>query len=310
MTSLGKLILTVWLFVVLILNSSYTASLASYLTGQQLSPTIQDIESLRASNYPIGHLDGSFVRHYLIYELRIDESRLVSLSKAENYVDFLRNGTIGAVVDETPYIYMLMSEHCGEFKIVSRQFYRGGFGFLFAKGSSVVPEMTSAVLNITQNKTEWDTIRSRWFGPYSPSSHSCNDEGGNISQVQGGSNNGQLSPRSFWGLFVLSTAMYCALVSAYFGNKFCKGRLIRPKVVNVQPAPEMRPLPTIQLEALNSNISRSQRHTDTNTASSSHSVNHHRMANTTSAFHSVQRSYTASGSHSAHHQQRKRSHSA
>ncbi|KAJ0949421.1 putative solute-binding protein family 3/ domain of MltF [Helianthus annuus] len=45
-SSLGRLVLSIWLFVVLIVTSSYTASLSSILTVQQLSSPIQGIDSL------------------------------------------------------------------------------------------------------------------------------------------------------------------------------------------------------------------------------------------------------------------------
>ncbi|KAH9314148.1 hypothetical protein KI387_022775, partial [Taxus chinensis] len=250
MTSLGKLILIIWLFVVLILNSSYTASLASILTVQQLSPTIRDIETLRSSNVAVGHLTGSFVEAYLTDELKIDKSRLVSLVKPEDYVIPLRNGSIGAIVDETPYIHMVMSKHCGEFATVGRAFYRGGFGFLFAKGSPVVGEMTSAVLNLTQNRTELEEIRSKWFGPQSSSS--CVD-------ADGGGGSGQLSLRTFWGLFVITTTIYCLFITAYAGLKFYKSRQINTRVQDVQsnPIPPATPLVAIELGPLNSNLSSS-----------------------------------------------------
>ncbi|XP_059065434.1 glutamate receptor 3.2 [Cryptomeria japonica] len=248
MTSLGKVILIIWLFVVLILNSSYTASLASYLAVQELSSPIRDMESLRVSNASIGHMVGSFVKHYLTQELKIEERRLVALKRPEDYVQLLRIGKIGAVVDETPYISMLMSHHCGEFDIVGRPFYRGGFGFLFAKGSPVLPEMTSAVLNITQNKTELENIRSRWFGPYSSSSsQSCNGESTSNLHEREGSDIEQLSPRSFWGLFIILSVTYFALVSFHFGKKFYEGRLTSQRVADVQSKPTESPLPAVQL---------------------------------------------------------------
>lgn len=40
-STLGRAVLIIWLFVVLIVTSSYTASLTSILTVQQLFPTIQ-----------------------------------------------------------------------------------------------------------------------------------------------------------------------------------------------------------------------------------------------------------------------------
>jgi ionotropic glutamate receptor len=65
-STLGRLVLIIWLFVVLILNSSYTASLTSILTVEQLSYSIKGIESLITSNDPIGYQRGSFAENYLI----------------------------------------------------------------------------------------------------------------------------------------------------------------------------------------------------------------------------------------------------
>jgi ionotropic glutamate receptor len=53
-------VLLIWLFVVLILNSSYIASLTSILIVQQLSYSVKGIESLTISNDPIGYLRGSY----------------------------------------------------------------------------------------------------------------------------------------------------------------------------------------------------------------------------------------------------------
>ncbi|GLJ35310.1 hypothetical protein SUGI_0710270 [Cryptomeria japonica] len=275
MTSLGKVILIIWLFVVLVLNSSYTASLASILTVQQLSPTIRDIESLRANNASIGHLNGSFVRDYLINELKIDERRLLPLVNPEDYVNSLRNETIGSVVDETPYINMLMSQHCGEFEIVSRPFYKGGFGFLFAKGFPVVGEMTSAVLKIIQNKTELDKLRRHWFGRYS--SDPCNNDNGGISEEDTVDDGGKLSPRRFWGLFVISSALYCVIMSAHVGQKYYKKRLVSTRVENVPSPPPDSPLPATEFIPANSDPSRSsgQFHTNNNNTTSN-GVRHRR----------------------------------
>ncbi|KAB1221982.1 Glutamate receptor 2.5 [Morella rubra] len=54
-----RVVVIVWLFVVLILSSSYTASLSSMLTLQRLERGI-DIESLKSSNSPVGCDGDSF----------------------------------------------------------------------------------------------------------------------------------------------------------------------------------------------------------------------------------------------------------
>ncbi|KAF5949305.1 hypothetical protein HYC85_011298 [Camellia sinensis] len=80
-STLGCLVLILWLFVVLIINSSYTASLTSILTVQQLMSNIQGINSLISSTNSIGVQDESFACNYLIEELNIAESRIKTLKK-------------------------------------------------------------------------------------------------------------------------------------------------------------------------------------------------------------------------------------
>ncbi|KAI5577950.1 hypothetical protein BDE02_09G149200 [Populus trichocarpa] len=128
-STLGRLVLIIWLFVVLIINSSYTASLTSILTVQQLSSTIKGIDSLITSNAQIGFQVGSFAENYLNEELSIAKTRLVPLGSPEEYADALKNGTVAAVVDERPYVDLFLSEHC-EFSIIGQEFTRSGWGFV------------------------------------------------------------------------------------------------------------------------------------------------------------------------------------
>lgn len=128
-STLGRGVLVIWLFVVLIINSSYTASLTSILTVQQLSSPIQGIETLITSNEPIGFQVGSFAENYLSEELNIAKSRLVALGSPVEYADALEKGRVAAVVDERPYVELFLSNHC-KFSIVGQQFTRSGWGFV------------------------------------------------------------------------------------------------------------------------------------------------------------------------------------
>lgn len=132
MSALGRLVLIIWLFVVLIINSSYTASLTSILTVQHLSSPIKGIESLLNNNDPIGYQVGSFAEHYLT-ELNISESRLIPLGSPEEYAKALQNGPekggVAAVVDERPYVELFLSRHC-DFRIVGQEFTKSGWGFV------------------------------------------------------------------------------------------------------------------------------------------------------------------------------------
>lgn len=129
MSTLGRLVLFIWLFVVLIINSSYTASLTSILTVQQLSSPIKGIESLITSNERIGFQVGSFAENYLKEELNIAKSRLVALGSPEAYADALERKTVAAVVDERPYIDVFLSTFC-RFQVVGQEFTKSGWGFV------------------------------------------------------------------------------------------------------------------------------------------------------------------------------------
>ena len=133
MSTLGRLVLIIWLFVVLIINSSYTASLTSILTVQQLSSPIKGIESLITSDEPVGYQVGSFAEHYLSEELNISRSRLVALGSPEEYASALKlgpeKGGVAAVVDERPYIELFLSSQC-TFRIVGQEFTKSGWGFV------------------------------------------------------------------------------------------------------------------------------------------------------------------------------------
>lgn len=133
MSTLGRIVVIIWLFVVLIINSSYTASLTSILTVQQLSSNINGIDSLKAGNEPIGYQVGSFTAQYLVDDIGISPSRLVPLGSPDEYTKALQlgpnNGGVAAIVDERPYVEIFLSTQCS-FRIVGQEFTRSGWGFV------------------------------------------------------------------------------------------------------------------------------------------------------------------------------------
>lgn len=134
MSTLGRLVLIIWLFVVLIINSSYTASLTSILTVQHLSSPIKGIESLKNSDEPIGYQVGSFAEHYLSEELGISKSRLIPLGSPQAYAQALQLGPkkvggVAAVVDERLYVEVFLSSQC-KFRVIGQEFTKSGWGFV------------------------------------------------------------------------------------------------------------------------------------------------------------------------------------
>lgn len=194
LSTLGRIVMMVWLFLLMVITSSYTASLTSFLTVQQLSSPINGIDSLIASNEPIGYQVGSFAQSYLINCLNVHPSRLVSLGSPEAYEAALqlepKNGGVAAIVDELPYVEIFLSKTSG-FGIVGQSFTRSGWGFAFPRDSPLVVDMSSAILNLSENG-ELQQIHKNWF-----CKANC------VAQTSVSSDPNQLHVSNFWGLFLV-----------------------------------------------------------------------------------------------------------
>ncbi|XP_015065010.1 glutamate receptor 3.6 isoform X1 [Solanum pennellii] len=211
-STFGRIVLLIWLFVVLIINSSYTASLTSILTVQKLSSPITGIESLVNTKEPIGYQWGSFARNYLIQELRIDESRLVPLNLPEDYAKALKDGPsrggVAAVVDERAYMELFLSSRC-QFSILGQEFTKNGWGFAFPRDSPLAVDMSTAILKLSENG-ELQRIHDKWL-----SGIACTSQNTKL-EVD------RLQLKSFSGLFFLcGLACFLALL-IYFVMLACQ----------------------------------------------------------------------------------------
>ncbi|XP_071691380.1 glutamate receptor 3.2-like isoform X2 [Rutidosis leptorrhynchoides] len=186
-STLGRMVLFIWLFVVLIINSSYTASLTSILTVQQLSSPIRGIESLITTNERIGFQVGSFAENYLMEELNIRKSRLVALGSPQEYAEKLEAGVVAAIVDERPYIDLFLSNNC-RFQVVGQEFTKSGWGFAFPRDSPLAVDMSTAILTLSENG-ELQRIHDYWLKRKTCSPQSSDSD--------------QLQLESFWGLFLI-----------------------------------------------------------------------------------------------------------
>lgn len=153
-STLGRFVLIIWLFVVLIITSSYTASLTSILTVQQLSTGITGIDSLVSSSLPIGYQAGKFTKRYLTENFNVPLSRLVPLNSIQEYADALnrgpKNGGVAAIVDEKPYIDIFLSNYCS-FRIVGEEFTKEGWGFAFQRDSPLAADLSTAILQLSES---------------------------------------------------------------------------------------------------------------------------------------------------------------
>ncbi|OAY62998.1 Glutamate receptor 3.1 [Ananas comosus] len=206
-STLGRAVLLIWLFVVLIIQSSYTASLTSILTVQQLSSPIKGIYSLIAGDEPIGFQVGSFAENYMVEELGISRSRLKPLGSPQEYANALElgpeNGGVAAVVDERPYIELFLAKEC-RFSIIGSEFTKSGWGFVFPRDSPLAVDMSTAILRLSENG-DLQRIHDKWL-----TNEACRSETNEIDSER-------LHLRSFWGLFLIcGVACFVALAIHFF----------------------------------------------------------------------------------------------
>jgi ionotropic glutamate receptor len=216
-SSLARGVIIIWLFVVLILQSSYTANLTAILTLKQLQPTIQDVESLKSSGAFVGYQDGSFVDDYLVDQLGMDRTKLKSYSSSQEYADALSNKSVAAIFDELPYICVFLSEKNG-FTIVGPTYRTGGLGFAFPKRSPFVSDISLSVLEISEGSagSESQNIRKKYFN-----NTDCSNAGPPETS-------NRLNMESFWGLFLITGTASATGLLIYLGRlvyKYVRHRL-------------------------------------------------------------------------------------
>ncbi|XP_038900846.1 glutamate receptor 3.4-like [Benincasa hispida] len=229
-STLGRLVLIIWLFVVLIINSSYTASLTSILTVQQLTSKIEGIDSLISNTDAIGVQEGSFALNYLINELNIAASRIIKLKNQEEYIDALKrgsgNGGVAAIVDELPYVELFLAGTNCIFRTVGQEFTKSGWGFAFQRDSPLAVDLSTAILQLSENG-DLQKIHDKWL-PRTECSMSLNQVDVN-----------QLSLSSFWGLFLIcGIACFIALSIFFFRVLFQYRRFTpetQPEVEEIEP---------------------------------------------------------------------------
>ncbi|XVF18412.1 hypothetical protein REPUB_Repub11eG0019200 [Reevesia pubescens] len=193
-SNLARFVVIIWCFVVLILTQSYTASLTSLLTVEQLQPTVTDIYELLKKKEKVGFKQGSFVEGILT-GLNFVESQFIRYQSPEELHDLFvkgsANGGIAAALDEIPYLKVFLAKYCGKYTTVEPTFKTDGFGFVFPRGSPLVADVSRAILNVTQGE-KMKQIERAWF-----KKESCLDPNTIVSS-------NSLGVESFWGLFLIA----------------------------------------------------------------------------------------------------------
>ncbi|XP_018444671.2 glutamate receptor 1.1-like [Raphanus sativus] len=134
----SRFLVVVWMFVVLILTASYSANLTSTKTISRIQ--LDNQLSFGPSNMKISN----------------------SINAIEAYAQLLRDGTVNHVVDEIPYLNILLGQYPDVFAMTDREAVTNGFGFMFQKGSGLAPRVSREIAKLRTSGTLKD-MEKRWF---------------------------------------------------------------------------------------------------------------------------------------------------
>ncbi|GKA12165.1 ionotropic glutamate receptor, metazoa, periplasmic binding protein-like protein I [Tanacetum coccineum] len=162
-SNLSKFVEFVWLLVVLILISSYTATLASLLTVEQFE--------LASKGGTLGFHGGSFVAGVTVNNLKFEDYRHKPYYSYDDYAKALSGGGADAIIDEVPYIKMFLGKYSADYAMISSEPKTSGFAFIFQKGSPLATDMSRQIAKIRENGTLGD-LEKKWFQKRSSSSQS------------------------------------------------------------------------------------------------------------------------------------------
>ena len=115
--------MVLWLFAVLIITQTYTASLSSKLTTEKLKPKL-DISRIIGVNS-----DSKYLIKYLEDVIHIPGQNIRKIMKIEDYHNAFQSGKISAAFMEVPYMRLFLSLY-KDYTIYGESQKLGGFGIV------------------------------------------------------------------------------------------------------------------------------------------------------------------------------------
>ncbi|CAH8334967.1 unnamed protein product [Eruca vesicaria subsp. sativa] len=144
----------IWVFAVLILTTSYTATLTSMMTVQQIR--------FNSNKDFIGHLSGSLIANASLASTNINATNVRGLDNSTDYAKALLNSSVAFIIDELPYLNVLLGEKPDHFLMVKPQITTNGFGFMFQKGDELV-HLVSKEISELRTKGKLNEMAKAWF---------------------------------------------------------------------------------------------------------------------------------------------------
>ncbi|TXG67882.1 hypothetical protein EZV62_009157 [Acer yangbiense] len=196
----SKFVVIIWVFVVLILSSSYTATLTSMLTVQQIQLGSNDYIGSRS-------FTGGATNN-----INLEDSRLKEYNSPVQYADALSKGSkkggVSAILDEIPYIKIVRAHYPAHYTMVipKNPLSSNGFAFAFPKGSPLVPNISRAIASLRE-EGKLKMLEDYWFSSNQPSAYMNQDSSSNPSS---------LSLERFGGLFLITGISSTLVLSIFF----------------------------------------------------------------------------------------------
>ncbi|KAK0571500.1 hypothetical protein LWI29_017164 [Acer saccharum] len=143
----------------------------------------------------VGYQKGSFVSG-ILKQLGFNENKLIEYNSPEECDEFFKKGSakggIAAAFDEVPFMRLFIGQYCSKYTMTEPTFKTAGFGFVFPLHSPLVPDVSRAILNVTESE-KMKEIEDAYFKKHV----SCPDSSTLVSSNSLGLN-------SFWGLFLIA----------------------------------------------------------------------------------------------------------
>ncbi|PIN15248.1 Glutamate-gated kainate-type ion channel receptor subunit GluR5 [Handroanthus impetiginosus] len=213
-SNLARLVVVVWMFVVLILSSTYTASLSARLTVQRLQLSVTDVKELIRRGDYVGCHNGSFIID-LLQGLGFDKLNIRTYYNHDDCAEALSKGSekggISALFAAKPVTKLFLSKYCDKFTTAGPTYATEGYAFVFPKGSLLVADVSRAILELTDNGKKLEIERQWMRNP------ACNGPDGMITSTS-------VSLQSFKTLFgitggITATSLVVFIVTYMYKNR-------------------------------------------------------------------------------------------
>ncbi|KAK4478598.1 hypothetical protein RD792_014086 [Penstemon davidsonii] len=154
-SNLARFVVVVWMFVVLILTSTYTAYLSARVTLENLEPHV----SHPNPGDKVGCRNGSFIIDFL---QKSGYKNVTAYNSARDINEALVKGNISAFFSVKPYTDLFLSYYPNKYKETDKTSPSEGFAYVFEKGSPLVADVSRAVIKLTDNGRLLE-IKQQWI---------------------------------------------------------------------------------------------------------------------------------------------------